>query len=225
MIDEARPADVRQEAVRGLGKSKPGLMALLKLAENKKLDPYVTPAATFALHNAPFDDIKQQGATLYPLPESKDNKPLPPLPQLLKSKGNADRGKLVFANAGTCAKCHVVGGEGKEVGPNLSEIGSKLSREAMFESILYPSAGISHNYETYTLQLADGNVVVGILTSETPQEVSVKSIDALVRTYKRSDIEQMVKQKTSLMPADLQKVMTADELIDVVEYVSTLKKK
>ncbi len=204
---------------------KPGLMALLKLAENKKLDPYVTPAAAFALHNAPFDDIKQQGATLFPLPESKDNKPLPPLPQLLKSKGNADRGKLVFANAGTCAKCHVVGGEGKEVGPNLSEIGSKLSREAMFESILYPSAGISHNYETYTLQLADGNVVVGILTSETPQEVSVKSIDALVRTYKRSDIEQMVKQKISLMPADLQKVMTADELIDVVEYVSTLKKK
>ena len=33
----------------------------------------------------------------------------------------------------------------------------------------------------------------------------------------------MEKQKLSLMPADLQKVMTADELVDVVQYLGTLK--
>jgi putative heme-binding domain-containing protein len=211
--------------VRGLGKSRPGALELIKLAEKMKLDPYIIPAAAFALHSSSLDDIKAKAAQLFPLPASKNDKPLPPLAQLLKAKGDAARGKLVFANAGTCAKCHIVGGEGKEVGPNLSEIGGKLSREAMFESILYPSAGISHNYETYSVQLDDGNVVTGILVSETPAEVSIKGIDAIVRTYKRSQIEQMVKQKISLMPADLQKVMTAEELIDVVEYVSTLKKK
>lgn len=41
-------------------------------------------------------------------------------------------------NQGTCNKCHLVRGEGKQIGPDLTEIGSKLSREAMFESILYP---------------------------------------------------------------------------------------
>ena len=58
-------------------------------------------------------------------------------------------------------------GEGKQIGPDLTEIGSKLSREAMFESILYPSAGISHSYETFTAELADGNVVTGLKVSET----------------------------------------------------------
>lgn len=225
VVDESRPADVRQEAVRALGKSQVGLKALIKLAEKKKLDPYVTPAATFALHSSNDSDIKNRANELFPLPPSKDNKPMPALRDLLGAKGSADRGKQVFAGVGTCAKCHVVNGEGKEVGPNLSEIGSKLAREALFESVLYPSAGISHNYENFAVQLADGNVVVGILTSETPQEVSIKGADALVRTFKRADIEQLVKQKTSLMPADLQKAMSSQELIDVVEYLSTLKKK
>jgi putative heme-binding domain-containing protein len=142
---------------------------------------------------------------------------------LLERQGDPQRGKTVFETTGTCAKCHVVNGQGKEVGPNLSEIGGKLSREAMFESILYPSAGISHNYEAYTLVTTDGNVVTGIITSQTPETVAIKGIDALVRTYKRAEIEALEKQRLSLMPADLQKLISADELVDVVQYLGTLK--
>ncbi|HEY5315183.1 MAG TPA: dehydrogenase, partial [Pirellulales bacterium] len=109
------------------------------------------------------------------------------------------------------------------VGPNLSEIGGKLSREALFESILYPSAGISHNYETYTLVTTDGTVATGIVTSQTPEAITIKGVDAIVRSYKRSEVEQLEKQKLSLMPADLQKLLTADELVDVVQYLGTLK--
>jgi putative membrane-bound dehydrogenase-like protein len=219
------PSELRQEAVKALAKSPKGANELIAMATDKKLDPGLTQATAFALHASANENVKQQAAKLFPLPPSKNDKPLPPLAQLLKTKGDVSRGKVVFNMTGTCAKCHVVNGEGKEVGPNLSEIGSKLSREAMFESILYPSAGISHNYETYVLLLDDGNQVSGILTSQTPEEVSIKGIDAIVRSYKRSQIEEMQKQSISLMPADLQKVMTAEELVDVVEYVSTLKKK
>jgi putative membrane-bound dehydrogenase-like protein len=219
-----RPAEFRLEAVRGVAKSKPGALDLLKLVEAKQLDPSLMQTAGFALNSATFNDVKDRAQKLFPLPPAKNDKPLPPLTELLKSKGDAARGKIVFNTTGTCAKCHIVNGEGKEVGPNLSEIGAKLSREAMFESILFPSAGISHNYESWTLLLDDGNTVSGIITSETPEEVSIRGIDAIIRTYKRSEIEQLEKQKVSLMPADLQKVMTVGELIDVVEYVSTLKK-
>ena len=80
------------------------------------------------------------------------------------------RGKIVYNTVGKCNTCHIVNKEGKEVGPDLSEIGSKLSREAMFESILFPSAGISHNYETWTAATDAGNVVTGIKVSETATE-------------------------------------------------------
>ena len=39
------------------------------------------------------------------------------------SEDDAERGAKVFATSAQCATCHVVNGQGKEVGPNLSEIG------------------------------------------------------------------------------------------------------
>jgi len=140
-------------------------------------------------------------------------------------KGDAGNGRIVFFSTGTCHKCHVVDGMGREIGPNLTEIGSKLSREAMFESVLYPSAGISHNYEMWTAVLSSGTTVNGLLVSSTDAEVSLRGDDALVRKFPRTDIEELVKQKISLMPADLQKTMTSQELADVVEYMQGLKKK
>src|SRR5690606_10746158 len=105
------------------------------------------------------------------------DKPLPPLPVLLKMQGNVERGRVVFETTGTCAKCHVVNNKGKEVGPNLSEIGGKLSREAFFESILYPSAGISHNFETWLVLLDSGNTATGILVSQTADTLTLRGAD------------------------------------------------
>jgi len=129
----------------------------------------------------------------------------------------------VFAKAGTCAKCHVVNGEGKEVGPNLSEIGKKLSREALFESILYPSASISHNYETYIVETKAGSVTNGLLVSQTPTEITLKGADALVRSFKTADVESVTRSPISIMPADLHQAINTQELVDLVEFLLTLK--
>jgi putative membrane-bound dehydrogenase-like protein len=223
VTDAQQPLELRQAATRALARSRNGGMQLVEMAEKKTLDAALLPTAGFALHAAGYGNLKAQVDRLFPLPPSKDAKPLPPVAELLQRKGDSRRGKVVFETTGTCAKCHIVGGQGKEVGPNLSEIGGKLSREALFESILYPSAGISHNYEAYTLVTTDGTVATGIVTSQTPEAVTIKGIDAIVRSYKRSEVEQLEKQKLSLMPADLQKLLTADELVDVVQYLGTLK--
>jgi len=66
-------------------------------------------------------------------------------------------------------------------------------------------------------------VLNGLLVSQTPTEVTLKGADAIVRTFKRSEIESLQKVPVSLMPADLQKLLTAEDLADVVEYMLTLK--
>ena len=73
--------------------------------------------------------------------------------------------------------------------------------------------------------LTSGTTVNGLITSETDDSISIKSDDAIVRTFKMAEVEEKLKQKISLMPADLQKVMTAQEIADVVGYMQTLKKK
>ncbi len=214
---------IRRAAVLAAGRSRNSALKLARLAGEGKLDNKLKDAVASALHTAEWPEVKVQAARLFPLPASKNNKPLPPIEALVKRQGDVQKGRVLFNTTATCVKCHIVNNVGREVGPDLSEIGKKLSREAMFQSILFPSAGISHNYEAYLVALSDGTTVNGLVPSRTEEEISVKGIDGIVRTYKMSDVEIIKKQDLSLMPADLQKVMSEEELVDVVEYLTTLK--
>ena len=111
------------------------------------------------------------------LPAAGDAKPLPPLSELVKMKGNAAHGKELFGDKATCGKCHIVGGQGRDVGPNLSEIGSKLSKDALLVAILDPNAGISHNYETFLAVTDDGKTISGLLVSKTDDELVIKDAE------------------------------------------------
>ena len=217
--------DVRRAAVKAASKAGNAAMELVKLVDEKTLDPELEQSVAAALHSSPHRNARDAAQRMFPLPPSKDNMPTPPISELAKLKGDVANGRMVFFSTGTCHKCHVVDGMGREIGPNLTEIGSKLSREAMFESVLYPSAGISHNFELWTVVKTDGTTLNGLLVSNTDSEVSIKGDDALVRGIPKSEVEELVKQKISLMPADLQKTMTTQELADVVDYMQTLKKK
>jgi putative membrane-bound dehydrogenase-like protein len=221
--DSKRDIEQRRQAVRALAKTRNGAQALLQMARSKEIADELTHAAGAALSTASWKEIKSEASKLFPLPAAKDNKPLPAFSQLVQMRGDPNRGKIVFRTTGTCASCHIVNGEGKDVGPDLSEIGKKLSRESMLESILFPSAGISHNYETYVVALKSGGIESGLLASDTPEAVTLKGADGILRTFKRADIDQLQKSPISLMPADLQKQLTAQDLADVVDYLLTLR--
>ena len=216
---------VRSAAVTGMGRNAPGQKLLLDLVQQGKLPPDTQFAAANSLLSSADESIRTAAGKHLALPAGAGGEPLPPVSHLVSQSGDAARGKTLFAGVGTCAKCHKVLGEGKDVGPDLSEIGSKLSKEAMYVSILDPNAGVSFNYETYVARTLDGTTLSGILVSQTDDAVELKTAESIVHKLKRDDIEASKKLPTSLMPADLQKQLKADDLIDIVEYLTTLKKK
>ena len=142
----------------------------------------------------------------------------------MNRKGDAVAGERVF-NSPTvgCANCHRINGQGTDFGPDLSEIGTKLGKDALYESILDPSAGISFGYEAWQLELKDGENAYGLLVSETEAELALKTIGGIVTHYKKSEILKREKQKLSIMPSGLQQGMSRQELVDLVEYLTTLK--
>ena len=227
LIDPVKDAkvaiDIRRAAAKALGNIRYGSQELAKLAEESKVAPELKDVVAATLHGVQWGDIKEKAAKLYPLPPGKDSEVIPPLTELAKRNGDVANGRIVFNTSGTCNKCHIVNGIGRDVGPNLSEIGKKLSKQALFESILYPSAGISHNYEQWSVTTVDGQTFAGLQISSTDTETQIKDINALVKTFKAAEIEEKKQQSVSLMPADLQKVMSVKEMTDVVEYLATLK--
>lgn len=202
-----------------------GQRFLLEQAEVGDLPSEVRFAVGNALYASLDKEISQRAQKAIALPATADAKPLPPLSTLSRMTGNATNGKELFFKKGTCAKCHKVGSEGKEVGPALGEIGSKLSTEALFTSILDPSAGVSHNYETYSLITLDGNIINGIKISDTDESVTLRNAEGIDKTIPQDDVDELLKTGVSLMPADLQRLLTAQELADVVAYLKTLLKK
>jgi putative heme-binding domain-containing protein len=149
--------------------------------------------------------------------------PVPPIKERTSRRGDPRKGRVVFATTGTCAKCHAVNSEGKDVAPNLSEIGAKLSRVAPYESNLFPSAAINHTFATYTVVLSKVNVLSGIVISRADEALFLKGNDAIARTYSASEVEEIKEQPTSLIPSDLQQALTPDDLVNVAEYLTTLR--
>ena len=215
--------ELRRQATQALARSRNGAERLLEMAQSGQLPESLKSAAAGPLSAMPIREIRQRAIKLFPPPPAKNNEIVPPITELVKRMGDSKRGAALFAKEAQCANCHLVDKKGKEVGPDLSGIGKKLSRHAMFESILFPSAGISHNYENYLVQLESGTVVSGVLVSRSDQELVIRTEKAITRTIPAGEIVRMKKLDISLMPQDLQKTMTVRDLVDVVEYLTTLK--
>ena len=124
----------------------------------------------------------------------------------------------------TCVTCHVVNNAGTPYGPELSEIGTKLSKEAIYTSILYPNAGISVGFEGSIVSTKDGDDLDGIVVSDAADEITLRRAGGVTTPVKKSEIKERRAMKLSIMPENLQQQMTTQDLVDLVEYLSTLKK-
>ncbi|NDC54716.1 MAG: dehydrogenase [Planctomycetia bacterium] len=222
LADVDASPEMRSAAVAALARSHQGAKAVVALAKNGKLTGTLPQVAAVAIASCPWGDVRGAAQGVLPMPKAKGGA-LPPVAELLERAGSADQGRAVFAGAGTCAKCHVVGSEGKNVGPNLSGIGAKLSRQALYESILAPSAAISHNYESYTALLEDGRAVSGLLVSQSADAVVIRGADGFDVALPAAEVAELVKQPVSLMPADLATALSAEELVDLVAWLETLR--
>ncbi|MDG2185903.1 MAG: NPCBM/NEW2 domain-containing protein [Mariniblastus sp.] len=220
---QQNPLERRRSVVRAMGKIRSGGDTILRWTDSKKYDRQLESAMSSALHNSKWQDFRKRAAAQFPIAAAKNNQPLPTLDTLMKLKGNSKNGKTLFANEGTCNKCHIVNGKGTEIGPDLSGIGKKLSSEALFESILFPSAGISHNYENWKMETTDGNLISGLKISDSDSEVQIRDVEGVTHRIKREAIEGLKQQEISLMPADLHKNLTAQQLVVLVQYLKTLK--
>ncbi|HTA29402.1 MAG TPA: PVC-type heme-binding CxxCH protein, partial [Candidatus Cybelea sp.] len=215
----------RRQAVRSLAQVQEGAAQLLQLARENKLPGDVKFVATMELNQARWPEIKSSAAKVLPAPHGRDAQTLPSLAKLLRMHGDVARGAGVFARPeSTCITCHRINDKGVDVGPALSEIGAKLGKDALYEAILDPSAGIAFGYEAWQITLKSGDDLIGLVVSDTADELILKDAKAIQTHIKKSDLLSRRQSKVSLMPSDLQQTMSTQDLVDLVEYLSSLKK-
>lgn len=135
----------------------------------------------------------------------------------LKLKGDAEKGRVVYAKAG-CVACHKLGGMGIEVGPDLATIASKPP-EQLIEAILDPNRAVEERNAVTEITKADGGLVSGLLVTETPGGLTLRQAGGVEMVLKRGEIKSSRTLKTSLMPAGLEAVMTEQECADLLAAI------
>jgi len=145
--------------------------------------------------------------------------------QILSLSGDSVRGKqLFFETSGiSCKNCHRIHQDGKEVGPELTTIGKKLTRVQLLESLLEPSKLIDPKYITYLVETDDGRILSGILLNKDDLEVVLKDAQDVVSRLPTKRIEQLVPQRQSLMPDLLLRDMTAQQVADLLAFLASLQ--
>jgi putative heme-binding domain-containing protein len=135
--------------------------------------------------------------------------------------GDAGEGGRVFYNnaAAQCIRCHAVDGSGGDVGPEITAVANRLSREALLESLVAPSARISPGYGVVSATLTSGETIQGALREETDDHYVI-SVGNNEQTVQKSMIES-VDITPSSMPA-MGDLLTRRELRDLVEFLTTL---
>lgn len=215
----------RRETIKALAKNEPGAQQLLALAKADRLDEALRLTAATALSQVSWATIRTAAAEVLPLPRAGGDEPLPPLSELATRRGDPGNGRRVFFSDTTaCQRCHAVHGEGVAIGPDLSQIGDKLGKDALIESILDPNNGIAFGYEAWTVTTTDNEEVYGLIVSETAEEIAVKDLSGIVHRIAKSKLADRLPSQFSLMPAGLQATMSVAELVDLVEYMSQLKR-
>ena len=219
LTDSTRPVAVRSAALAALYGKHPAKQAeLLATVKAGKLAKDLRQTASEILMLSRDPEIRKEAKTLFAV----GGVDYPSISELLKLKGDPANGKQLFATK-TCLVCHQAGGVGINFGPGLSEIGDKLDKKALYQAILEPSAGISMGFEGWEVTLKDKSTLVGIVV-ETDEDLTVTMIGGAKRTISKGEISTRTKLKQSLMYPGLHQLMTPGELVDLVEYLSSLRK-
>ncbi|WP_395746233.1 PVC-type heme-binding CxxCH protein [Prosthecobacter sp.] len=132
--------------------------------------------------------------------------------------GDARRGAAVFQKV--CMVCHKVRELGVEVGPDLTTVATK-PREQLIEAIFDPNRAVEQRNAATQVTKKDQSLLMGQLAAETPGNITLRMPGGAEIVVLRSDIRELKTLTTSIMPEGLESVLSAQDVADVLAFIST----
>ena len=132
--------------------------------------------------------------------------------------GNRAKGMQLFQQH--CASCHKLFGQGQEIGPDLTSANRK-DREYMLVSIVDPSSVIRREYVSMAIRTTDQRVLTGLVKDNGNGKLTIQPQQGQAIEVSRDEIEEIKTSDVSLMPEDLYRRWSPQELRDLFEYLQS----
>ena len=213
---------VRGEAAEALFARPERLAVLLAAIEDEVIGPsQLDPLRIDFLLSHPDEDIRQQatdllgGAKLAPREDV-----VQAWREVLSMTGDAPSGKEVFKR--DCSKCHLLEGVGVELGLPLNTIGNR-GPETILLAVLDPNREVNPAYLNYVVITNEGLSMTGMISSETATSITLNRAEGESDTVLRANIDELVNTGQSIMPEGQEKLLTKQEMADVIQYLMSLE--
>lgn len=146
---------------------------------------------------------------------------LEPALSQLTAKRSFARGKQAFMDA-QCFACHRIAGDGGAVGPDLNGVSGRFGHRDLLENIVAPSKIISDRFLSYNIETRDGEEFTGPITDETDEKlvIVVNPINDQRQEIPKKNIARRSVSKISAMPEGLLNVLTRDEILDLIAFIT-----
>ncbi len=135
------------------------------------------------------------------------------------SKGRPEKGDALFRQRG-CQTCHT---GTRALGPDLTGVTGRFSREDLFTAIAAPSRDVAPAFRTTLVELTDGRTVSGLIAFESADGLIVQTGATTTVRVANSDIAARRPGKESLMPSGLLDGFSPSDLADLYGYLQMLK--
>ena len=136
---------------------------------------------------------------------------------LRMADGDPHRGIAVFDKV--CGQCHKIYGKGYDVGPDIT-VNGRGDFEQLLSNVFDPSLVIGADYQARTVLTIDGRVETGLLVEENDRRIVLRPQGSEEIVIAREDVEDVSISSLSLMPEDLEKQVTPEELADLFAFIS-----
>jgi cytochrome c oxidase cbb3-type subunit III len=136
--------------------------------------------------------------------------------------GDPGNGKTLFFGRARCSECHLAGGEGGFIAPDLSSYGRQRPPEEIREAILKPSQQSNAARGTVSIATRTGQTLDGVLRNEDNFSLQLQSLDGTFHLIMKSDVASMTRDSKSLMPADYGSTLNARELNDLISFLMSV---
>ena len=138
------------------------------------------------------------------------------LPALAK-RGDGKLGRVTFEQR--CAACHLLGGVGRNIGPDLKSVRAN-GAEKLLVSIIDPNREVAPQYVLHKVYSAKKKeTIVGTIKYMSGSAIMMGLPDGSEHGFARSDTDLVESTGLSLMPAGLEAGLSAGQMADLLAWV------
>lgn len=168
--------------------------------------------------------VQEAGKALLKLLNASEEEQTATLEKLLTTlpEGDVRRGHEVFmSKKAACNGCHKLGYGGGRLGPDLTSIGRVRNRRDLLEALVFPSSSIVRGYEPVSVEMEDGRVISGIISSESADEIILSPDAQKTFHLARTSIVAIQPSNVSPMPNGLATLLSAQEMADLLTFLQS----